>query len=150
QWPASLALPDYGLLPAIPWDAGFGAPWKPGAPGEKGAAARLAHFVRGALSEYSEERELPGEDGTSRMSPWLHCGEISPRQIWAAVEAGCRVEGLSPDGGGPRRFLAELGWREFGYHLLYHFPRTPEEPLRAEFARFPWASDPGGAMLKAW
>jgi len=147
QWPASLSVTDYSLLPSIPWDAEFGEQWQPG---EAGAAKRLALFVRRALSEYNDTRDLPGEDGTSKLSPWLHWGELSPRQIWAAVEAGCRAEGLSLDGGGPRRYLTEVGWRDFGYHLLYHFPHTPEKPLRAEFARFPWAQDPGGKKLKAW
>jgi deoxyribodipyrimidine photo-lyase len=140
-------LPDLNLLPAIPWDGEFGPHWKPG---EEGAMKRLNHFVRRALSEYADSRNLPGEDGTSMLSPWLHFGEISPRQVWAAVEAQSRAEGTSPDSGGARVYLAEIGWREFGYHLLHHFPHTPEQPLRAEFARFPWAQDPGGKKLRAW
>jgi deoxyribodipyrimidine photo-lyase len=146
-WPASLPLVDLSLRPTIPWDTEFAAQWQPG---EAGAAERLAYFVGRALSEYNDTRDLPGEDGTSKMSPWLHFGEISPRQIWAAVEAQCRAEGLALDGPGPRRFLTEVGWRDFGYHLLFHFPHTPQDPLRAEFAHFPWAQDPEGTKLKAW
>jgi deoxyribodipyrimidine photo-lyase len=149
-WPASLSLSALDLLPSIPWDAEFGPQWIPGAVGEQGAAKRLDHFLKRALSEYSESRNIPGEDGTSMLSPWLHFGELSPRQVWAAVEAQCRKEGVDPSTGGARTYLAEIGWREFGYHLLYHFPHTPEKPMRAEFARFPWAKDPGNKKLRAW
>jgi deoxyribodipyrimidine photo-lyase len=145
--PESLPLSDLKLLPAVPWHAAFGPQWEPG---EAGAAKRLRHFLPRALSEYSDSRNVPGEDGTSRLSPWLHFGELSPRQVWAAVEAQCRIAGLSVESAGARVFLTELGWREFGYHLLYHLPHTPESPLREAFARFPWAKDPGGKKLRAW
>jgi deoxyribodipyrimidine photo-lyase len=144
---SSLELADLELLPTIPWDSEFTTNWEPG---EAGAAKRLAYFLRRALSEYNDTRDLPGEDGTSKISPWLHFGEISPRQIWAAVEAQCQAESVSLNGNGPRRFLTEVGWREFGYHLLYHFQHTPTQPLRPEFARFPWAEDKGGVKLRAW
>ncbi len=75
------------------------------------------------------------------MSPHLHHGEISPRQIWAASER-------SKSGRGIGAFLREVGWREFAYHLLYHFPHTTTEPLRPEFARFPWRRD--ARALRAW
>jgi deoxyribodipyrimidine photo-lyase len=146
-WPDSLSLADFELLPKVPWDAEFAAHWRPG---EEGAVKRLNRFARGAMDAYRERRDIPGEDGTSRLSPWLRFGELSPRQIWAAAEAHCRVEGGDIASGGAATFLSEVGWREFGYHLLYHFPHTPGKPLRAEFARFPWAKDPGHKKLKAW
>ncbi len=149
-WPASptaLPLSALDLLPSIRWDVDFGPQWEPG---EAGASKRLDHFLKRALSEYSESRNIPGEDGTSMLSPWLHFGELSPRQVWAAVEAQCHTEGLDLAEGSARTYLAEIGWREFGYHLTYHFPHTPEQPLRAEFARFPWAKDPGGKKLRTW
>jgi deoxyribodipyrimidine photo-lyase len=102
------------------------------------------------MSAYGDERDFPGRDGTSMLSPWLHAGELSPRQIWAAVQAEARGSGVFPPSRGAGVFLSEVGWREFGYHLLYHFPRTPASPLREEFARFPWADDPGGRKLRAW
>jgi len=147
RWPRSLALADLALLPAIRWDAGFPAYWEPG---EAGAARRLKTFVARAMSEYADTRNLPDRDGTSMLSPWLHSGELSPRQIWAAVEACSRESGVFPPDNGARVFLSEVGWREFAHHLLYHFPHTPERPLRAEFERFPWAEDPGGVKLRAW
>ena len=147
QWPRSLELPELRLRPRIPWDAGLAAAWQPG---EAGGAKRLKQFVGRAMEAYAEERNRPDLDGTSRLSPWLHTGELSPRQVWAAVKAQSKDTGVFPPGNGARVFLAEIGWREFAHHLLFHFPHTPEQPLREEFARFPWAEDPGGGRLRAW
>ncbi|HYP17054.1 MAG TPA: FAD-binding domain-containing protein, partial [Opitutus sp.] len=91
-----------------------------------------------------------GEEGTSRLSAALRFGEISPRQIWAAVRTASKASGVFPPSNGARVFLSEIGWREFAYHLLFHFPHTTEQPLREEFSRFAWARDPGGARLRAW
>ena len=146
-WPKALDLSDLELRPKIKWDAGFGPAWQPG---EAGAAARLKKFVARALDAYAEERNLPDRDGTSMLSPWLHFGELGPRQVWAAVAARSKASGVFPSSNGARVFLSEIGWREFAHHLLFHFPHTPERPLRAEFARFPWADDAGGAKLRAW
>jgi deoxyribodipyrimidine photo-lyase len=166
-WPASLALGDLDLLPRVPWAGGLAATWRPG---EAGAAARLGGFVRGAIDRYAVERNRPDLDGTSMLSPWLHSGELGPRQVWAAVRGnaqaaapsspvGSPAQGSQGDGSavggsaareGARVFLSEIGWREFAHHLLYHFPHTPEQPLRSDFAHFPWAEDPGGARLSAW
>ena len=143
-----VALADLGLLPARPWDAGFGAVWTPG---EAGAAARLQRFLQAeAVHRYDEERNRPDLEGTSGLSPHLHWGEIGPRQIVAAVRALGREAGTDPASNGARVFLSEVGWREFAHHLLFHFPHTPERPLREDFARFPWAADPDGAKLRAW
>ncbi len=147
KWPRSLEIGDLQLLPRIPWDAGFYEAWQPG---EIGAAKRLNQFVAGAMDQYDDTRNLPGRDGTSQLSPWLHFGEISPRQVWAAAEARSKSSGVFPSSNGARVFLAEIGWREFAYHLLYHFPHTPEQPLRAEFERFPWAEDKKNTKLRAW
>jgi len=137
-WPASLALAALGYLPRIPWDSGLAAHWQPG---EAGAARQLEAFVDASLRGYADARDRPATPGTSRLSPWLHHGELSPRQVWHAVlaaEPGAR--------GG--KFLAELVWREFSYHLLHHFPHTPDAPLRAQYAGFPWRED--AALLAAW
>jgi deoxyribodipyrimidine photo-lyase len=93
--------------------------------------------LQAAVVDYSDARNLPGIRGTSRLSPHLHFGEIGPRQIWhiASQWRGSH-------------FMAEVGWREFGYHLLYHFPRTPTEPLRGEYTRFEWRED--AQALEAW
>ncbi|MCU0759611.1 MAG: DNA photolyase family protein [Steroidobacteraceae bacterium] len=133
-WPDSLPLEALGLLPRIRWDAGLAASWEPG---ERGAARQLARFLEGPVRDYGERRNLPGVAGTARLSPHLHFGEVSPRQVWHAAEAW-------RDG----QFVTEVGWREFAHHLLYHFPHTPDEPLRPEFRRFPW--DGERAHLGPW
>ncbi|WP_221032527.1 cryptochrome/photolyase family protein [Actomonas aquatica] len=147
QWPDSLEVADLKLLPKLDWADGFGDRWTPG---EAGAQAALREFMGDAVDDYDGQRDFPGVHGTSRLSPHLHFGEISPAQIWAAAEEKGRSRGVFPTSKGARVFLSEVGWREFAYHLIYHFPHTPTQPLREEFADFPWADDPGGHKLKAW
>ena len=148
EWPASLELAQLSLLPTIPWDAAFGKLWTPG---EAGAQARLKRFLRGdVVHAYDTQRNLPAVEGTSGLGPHLHWGEIGPRQIAAAVRALGKAAGTDPASNGARVFLSEVGWREFAYHLLFHFEHTPAKPLRADFERFPWAEDADGAKLRAW
>jgi deoxyribodipyrimidine photo-lyase len=144
-WPKSLALEAFELEPRIKWAEGMRAAWKPGF---EGAQAQLKRFLSGGLSNYGEDRNRPDLASTSRLSPHLHFGEISPRQIWRAV-GGQPADHNSPQPASKlSQFHAELGWREFAHHLLYHFPNTPSEPLRAAFKEFPWRKN--GAFLKAW
>jgi len=132
-----------GLLPRIPWDVGFRQAW---AVGEDAAQARLAAFAESALPDYRQARDRPDVPGTSRLSPHLHFGEISPGQIVASLEG----MGLDmPCGVGADAYLREVGWREFAYHLLFHFPHTPDEALDTRFADFPWGSG-YEASLAAW
>ena len=139
--PIGLPVTALGLLPAPPepdWAAAFADFWTPG---EAGAAIRLAAFLRDGLDGYAERRDMPAAPGgTSGLSPHLHLGEISPRQVWHAA----RHQG----GAGLETFLKEILWREFSYHLLWHHPHLPDKPLRPEFNSFPWATD--AAMLRAW
>jgi len=111
-------------------------------PGEAGAHARLAELIEGALERYDERRDLPGVDGTSRLSPHLAFGEISPRHVVAAISrSGLPAEVT-------RSFVRQLAWREFAAHVLHHHPHTLTEPLRPEFARMPWRDD--AEALAAW
>ncbi len=137
-WPESEPLDALALRPAIPWDRGLQDRWQPG---EAGARAALATFVRAGLDDYATERDRPDLPGTSHLSPHLRWGEVSPVQVWHAVRR-------SPPGRGADEFLSEIGWREFARHLLFHFPHIPAEPLRPEFARFPWAED--AEVVAAW
>jgi deoxyribodipyrimidine photo-lyase len=131
-WPKSDALASWQLLPTKPdWAGGFDV-WSPG---EAGGQKRLARFVDEALDRYADQRDRPDVEATSRLSPHLHFGEISPRQCF---HAGARSA----------KFQAELGWREFSYHLLFSQPDLPEESLRADFRDFPWYED--AAMLRTW
>jgi deoxyribodipyrimidine photo-lyase len=136
------SLDSLGLYP-VPgepdWAAGFDAAWEPG---EAGAQQRLARFVAtGALARYQDQRNLPGVEGTSGLSPHLRFGEISVRQCWHAA----RSAGAGP---GIETWLKELLWREFSYHLLWHQPELPWRNLRRDFDAFPWREDP--ALLEAW
>ncbi len=142
---SSLPLEKLKLNPAIAWDTGLKKTWQPGSPQ---ALAQLEKFLKERLSRYPESRDRPDQEGTSRLSPYLHFGEISPLRIWNA----CRKAELTTSQPGIIRgsetFLRELGWREFGCHLLIHFPHTPQSPLREEFNKFPWRTDI--RQLEAW
>ncbi len=131
-------LESWGLLPRAPdWAAGFTEAWRPG---EAGARKRLADFLDEGLGGYKTERDRPDRPGTSRLSPHLRFGEISPRQVWQTVE-----QRLSQDGSaeaGADTYLSEIAWREFSYHLLFHETDLAERPLREAFAAFPWRDSP--------
>ncbi len=147
KWPKTLSIDALGLRPAVPWDSGFYEVWEPG---EAGARRRLKKLLANKAEAYAERRDFPGDDATSRLSPHLHFGEIGPRQIWAAAHALSRESGVYPANRGVQKFLQELGWREFAYHLLYHFPHTVDQPLRDEFKAFPWETQGAEEKLRLW
>lgn len=144
-WPESLAIDDLHLEPTIDWAGGLRNVWEPG---EAGAERRLRRFLDHAFPEYSRNRDRPDLEGTSRLSPHLHFGEISPRQIWHGLKRHAEKQGWPASRWRCSQYLTEIGWREFAHHLLYHFPHTPREPLRPEFAKFPWRR--GTALLRTW
>ncbi len=135
RWPRSESLASLGLMPEIKWYTTMEATWRPG---EAGALLNLKRFLDARIDDYAEARDIPSADGTSRLSPHLHFGEIGPRQIWHALTHRGRNSA----------FLKELVWREFAYHLLHHFPQTPTRPLHSEFERFPWRHN--ARLLAAW
>ncbi|MFI9653125.1 deoxyribodipyrimidine photo-lyase [Guyparkeria sp. GHLCS8-2] len=137
----SETIDSLGLLPQRDWAAGFAEWWTPG---EAGAWDRFESFLDD-VSHYHDTRNRLDLDGTSRLSPHLHFGEISPRQVVA------RVRSAYPDAlddKGPEAFLREIGWREFGANLLYHFPQTQTDNLDARFDHLPWRNDPD--HIGAW
>jgi deoxyribodipyrimidine photo-lyase len=138
------SIADLDLLPRLPWDQGFAAHWQPG---EKGALAQLETFLDEAVRDYQSERDRPDRSGTSRLSPYLAWGAISPRQIIAAIHA--RAAGDAGLVDKAAAYIRELGWREFSHHLLYHFPDTPGQNMNAAFDAFPWA-EPDRKQLRAW
>jgi deoxyribodipyrimidine photo-lyase len=142
-WPASERLEDWGLLPTRPdWAGGMRAEWTPG---ERGAHDRIESFVAIA-AQYAERRNLPSQQGSSRLSPHLHFGEVSPAQVWHAV-AAARNEGVGPVG----TFLGELGWRDYAANVIHQFPDYAARSYKAEFERLEWRSGPAAeADLKAW
>ena len=133
-------LESWALLPCAPdWAAEFEDLWTPG---EEGAQLRLTEFLDEGLAHYASGRDRPAESNTSRLSPHLHWGEISPRQVWSALDHA------EADGRNVETYRSELGWREFSYHLLFQAPELPDRNLRAEFDAFPWAEDE--TVLQAW
>lgn len=142
--PAGDALADWRLLPGTPdWAGGLREQWQPGA---AAAAERLSAFLDGGVAGYHGSRDRPEPSGTSRLSPHLHFGEISARQIWlgAMLQAGAQPR-LAGD---VDAFVREVGWREFCANVLTEGPHLPDRPLQAKFDRFPWADD--DAAFRAW
>lgn len=149
QWPLkqdimSHSLEDWHLLPSKPnWAQEFHEHWQPG---EDGALFKLNEFILNNLQGYKELRNIPAISATSRLSPHLHFGEISPQQVWRAIqqamlEADCDLSAANS-------YLAELGWREFSYHLLYHYPQLIDTPFKRQFGHFPWRDDE--VALERW
>ncbi|HEU0118693.1 MAG TPA: deoxyribodipyrimidine photo-lyase [Alphaproteobacteria bacterium] len=137
-------LKDWKLVPrSAVWPKGLADAWTPG---EAAAHDRLKDFLSEILAHYKTGRDRPDKDYTSRLSPYLHFGNISPRQVWHAVQfALAKTPSL---GNNAERYLLELLWREFSWHLLFHIPDLPTEPLNKSFAKFPWKHDV--KSLKAW
>ena len=138
--PAGVAIETLGLEPSRNWADGFQAMWTPG---EAGAQRRLALFVESGLAHYPSGRDEPAADGSSLLAPHLAFGEIGIRRIWHAAANSKSAPPESID-----KFHAELLWREFATHVLFHFKHTDLKPLRAEYAKFPWRDDQ--AALVAW
>lgn len=140
----SETLASWKLLPTKPdWSGGMQAEWHPG---EAGAQKLLKTFLKSALKTYTEDRNRPDKRGTSRLSPHLHFGEITPAACWAAATVAA-AEQAGADRG-LETFLKEIVWREFATTLLYYWPDLPEAPFRKDYAAFPWKPD--AAHLKAW
>ncbi len=141
----SAALKDWHLLPAKPdWAQGFHDNWTPG---EAGAQQCLNDFLDEAVQDYPAMRDRPDRKGTSRLSPHLHFGEISPSMCWQQTEHWLERH-HHRGSNGAQAFLRQVMWREFSAHLLHHFPSLPDAPLRPEFANFPWARNE--PHLRAW
>ncbi|PVX29245.1 cryptochrome/photolyase family protein [Sphingomonas pokkalii] len=139
HWPASDRLEDWALLPTAPdWAAGFCAEWTPG---EAGAHKRLRRF-RDHAARYDDTRNLPSIEGSSRLSPHLHFGEVSPAQVWHAVaDAGGQVEA----------YLRELGWRDFAQNLICQYPDYAARNGRPAFDAMEWRSGQDAKDdLRAW
>lgn len=140
--PESETLESWKLLPTKPnWAARFEEPW---IPGEQGGKAALLFFLEDALKGYRTRRDFPGGEYTSRLSPHLALGEISPLQIWHAV--------VEAENGNPTEdtvhFRKELAWREFSWHLLFHYPDLADKEFNPRFAGFGWDFDE--RTFRAW
>ncbi len=113
--------------------------------GEDGAQERLYDFLDGGAKGYAAGRDRPDQEHVSRLSPHLRFGETSPRQIWHAAYASLERGGFSRD---IEKFIAEIYWREFSYHLLHYFPDFATKNFQPRFDKFPWRKDK--KALRAW
>ncbi len=141
--PVGDMLESWGLLPRRPdWSAGLARTWTPG---EAGAHNLLEDFLDGPAADYATGRDVPGVEGTSRLSPHLRFGEISPFRIWHTIRD--HFPHREPADVGV--FRSQLGWREFCWQLLYENPSLATQNYRPDFDRFPWEA-PSDAELRAW
>lgn len=140
--PDSVPIDELGLLAVTAERArGYEETW---APGEAGGLQRVDD-IESILSDYATLRDRPDVDATSRLSPHLHFGEVSVRQVWHAAR---QLEMTSQTATGGEALRRQLYWRDFSSYMLFHFPSLPDKPLRAEFEHFPWSTDE--ARLRAW
>ena len=141
----SIQLEKLEFLPRIPWHNKLKAHWKTG---EAQAYKLLDDFCDEGIQTYTISRDYPAEPATSRLSPHLHFGEISVRQIAARLEASIASDTRPGSLKAAERFLGELGWREFAQHLLFYFPDTVREPFDARYKAFPYCKNKH--ILTAW
>ncbi|WP_330926193.1 deoxyribodipyrimidine photo-lyase [Candidatus Sororendozoicomonas aggregata] len=134
----AVSLESLGLLPDIPWDQQLASHWHIGT---SGANARLQAFIEQGLGHYKGGRDRPARAYTSRLSPHLHFGELSPNQVWYTVRSLADNEHVD-------HFCSELGWREFSYAQLYFNPTLPKDNLQSKFDSFPWENNE--TLLMAW
>jgi len=119
---------DLDLLPKIKWYKNFEKIWQFN---HKKLRQNFTNFLENKIDNYKQARDFPEIEGTSKLSPYLHFGMISAREIF-------NIAAQFPASVGQKHFLTELGWREFSHHLLYHFPELPSKNFRSKFDKFPW------------
>lgn len=141
----SVSLEHLKLMPNIKWYKAMAAEWTPG---EAGARERLAETIDTVLEEYKEGRNWPDKPFTSKLSPHLHFGEISPRVLWQELSDLEAASDSAEFKQGTTSYLREIMWREFGYYTLYHFPHTTKKSLREDFDAFNWNEN--AEELYAW
>ncbi|MGY0217291.1 cryptochrome/photolyase family protein [Endozoicomonadaceae bacterium StTr2] len=130
------------LLPEIDWHQPMLQHWDIS---EQGASRQLEQFLESGLQNYKEGRDFPAMKSVSKLSPYLHFGLISPHQVWHQSQMNGMSDQLEKQ---LDHFQSELGWREFSYYLLYHFPTLPEKNFQPKFDSFPWRTD--DEALRRW
>ncbi len=147
--PKGERLEEWLLLPSVPdWSTGLAETWRPST---QQAQEFLDDFTHHHLGRYAEDRDRPDLPGSSRLSPFLRWGQLSPFQVWHAQS---RLRRQHPEGS--RAFASELGWREFCWHQYYHHADLATTNLRPQFNHFPWeqprqgSNSPAGRLLTAW
>ena len=145
KWPASEKINGFGLVPKIKWYTSISETWDMSS---AGAMRNLKVFLHKMIQEYPTARDFPAVDGISRTSPYLHFGQISARQIWHMVHEYEQKQGRMTPSNAAQSYLRQLIWREFAYHLLFHFPHTTDQPLYEKYKQFPWQKNK--KYLTAW
>lgn len=145
RWPSSVPLESFWHGPRAKWAQKFESFWQPGS---QGAMGMLRKFLDEKAEHYLSERDCPSVEGTSRLSPHLHFGEISVREVWCEVHKHMASERRPGGVRASEAFLRQLVWREFSNYQLYHFPYTVSKPLRKEFSGFKWSNN--ARLLRAW
>ncbi len=144
--PGRVSLDDLRLLPTKPdWAGGLRETWEPG---EAGARKRLLAFLKHGFAGYAEDRNRPDLPSTSMLSAHLAVGDISVRRIWQVTEQALQAGETRGGADDAEKFFAELGWREFSYHLLYHYPTLATVNYQPKFNAFPWETNE--TALTAW
>ncbi len=137
-------LETLGLIPDVEWYHGMDAAWSPG---EDGAHSQLQAFLEDGFNGYKEDRNRPDRENVSRMSPHLRHGETSPNEVWYTIRSYGQANAI------PEKdidtYCSELGWREFSYYLLYHFPHITWKNFQPKFNDFPWNEEESDD-LKRW
>lgn len=137
---------SYKLLPTKPnWATGIAESWNVS---ENEAFSLLDLFLGENINNYSNGRDIPAQNSTSKLSPYLHFGQISPRQIWHSAHFRAEIDIDAKGRQNLSKFMAELGWREFAYNLLYHYPEFDRAPFNEKFTSFPWEDN--AKMLEKW
>lgn len=136
----SITLDEIKLISTLPWYQSFESLWHVG---EAGAKKSLHEFMKNSLSSYKTNRDIPSLINTSKLSPYLHFGEISPNQVWHAIQSYSISNQTSAE-----PFLRQLIWREFSYYLLYHFQTITTQNIQKKFDNFPWQNN--NDILKSW
>lgn len=144
--PGRVSLDDLEFLPTKPdWAGGLRETWQPG---EDGAKKRLLAFLANGFRGYAEDRNRPDLPSTSMLSAHLAVGDISVRRVWQVTEQALAAGETKASATDAEKFFAELGWREFSYHLLFHYPTLATVNYQPKFDAFPWVTDAGA--LAAW
>jgi len=125
---SSNTLDTLKLLPNLSWADNIIKYWQVG---EKNAYLKMTEFFKKGIDDYKEGRNFPFKKNVSRLSPHIHFGEISPKQLWVKAKSISSNKNTE-------HFVSEICWREFSYYLLYHFPNLPKDNLQKKFNNFPW------------
>lgn len=130
-------LESLDLLDDNHWHEKLGSYWRPG---EDNAYGLLDTFFDDAVEHYDIERDIPAVDATSRLSPYLHFGEITPQQIYCVLWPLLESERGAAAAKSAEVFIKQLIWREFAHNVLWHFPETSTLPMNKRYQKTFWRS----------